>query len=147
MLSVLLQGTLAFDPERRTSASGKPFATCSVRVPADEGAIFVSVIAFADVADRLLAHVKGDSVAIVGRAALKAWAGKDGNERHGLSVVAEQILSHYELGKRRDRMEAALNTNETTSKGRANSLVGRPMPNAEGGFGDMADDLPWAGPA
>lgn len=48
----------------------------------------------------LLALTRGDSCAIVGRAKLSTWT-KDGEEKHGLSVVAEKMLTAYQLDKKR----------------------------------------------
>ena len=101
-LDVLVSGTLAPDPQSRTSAAGKPFATALVRVPIEDAeALLCSVIAFAPGAvQALLALVKGDAVAIVGRAKLNERE-KDGERKHGLSVVAEQVLTVYQIDKRR----------------------------------------------
>lgn len=48
----------------------------------------------------LLAHSKGDEIAVAGRAGLRSWSGKDG-EQHGLSVVADKVLSAYMANKLR----------------------------------------------
>ncbi len=48
----------------------------------------------------LLALHKGDALAIAGRAKLSSWT-KDGEEKHGLSVVADRVLSAYAAGKAR----------------------------------------------
>ncbi len=75
MLSVLASGTLVKDPKARTSAAGKPYATGTMRVPAENAeAVLVSVIAFnADAVAALLALSRGDSCAIAGRAKLTSW--------------------------------------------------------------------------
>jgi single-stranded DNA-binding protein len=109
MLSILASGTLVADPVSRTSAAGKPYATCTMRVPCeDSDAVLVSIITFAsDAVAALLALAKGDSCAIAGRAKLTAWE-KDGTEHHGLSVVADRVLSAYAAGKlRKASREAA----------------------------------------
>jgi hypothetical protein len=67
------------------------FATALLRAATEEGATFVSLIAFADLAERLLELGKGDAVAVSGRAKLSSWTGKDGAERHRLSIVATEI--------------------------------------------------------
>lgn len=48
----------------------------------------------------ILALSRGDSVAIAGRAKLSSWQ-KDGEEKHGLSVVADRVMSAYAAGKQR----------------------------------------------
>ena len=102
MLSILATGTLVNDPKSRTSATGKLYATASLRVPAeDSDALLISCIAFnADAVAALLALSRGDSCAIAGRAKLSSWT-KDGEERHGLSVVADKVLTVYAAGKAR----------------------------------------------
>ena len=102
ILSVLCTGTLVADPRRRTSATGKDYATGSLRVPAEDSeAMLVSIIVFnADAVAAILALQRGDSCAIAGRAKLTSWT-KDGEEKHGLSVVADRVLSVYAAGKAR----------------------------------------------
>lgn len=100
MLSVLASGTLVNDPRERQSAAGKTYATALLRVPAEDAdAMLVSAIAFnADAVAALLALAKGDSCAIAGRGKLTSWE-KDGEQRHGLSVVADKVLTVYAAGK------------------------------------------------
>lgn len=102
MLSILATGTLVNDPKSRMSVTGKAYATASMRVPAeDSGAVLVSIIAFAsDAVQAILALQRGDSCSIAGRAKLTSWT-KDGEEKHGLSVVADRVLSAYAAGKAR----------------------------------------------
>ncbi|OFW00159.1 MAG: hypothetical protein A3G20_05105 [Acidobacteria bacterium RIFCSPLOWO2_12_FULL_59_11] len=108
MLNILASGTLVSDPRQRTTAGGKAFATGQMRVPAEDAdPMLVSVIAFnADAVQALLALAKGDSCAIAGRAKLTSWE-KDGEQRHGLSVTADQVLTIYQIEKRRKRAAAS----------------------------------------
>jgi len=93
MLSILANGTLIADPVEHRSANDKPYATCTMRVPCDDGELmYVSVISFnADAVAALLALRRGDACAIAGRAKLTSWE-TGGVERHGLSVVAVRVL-------------------------------------------------------
>ena len=91
-LHCLATGSLIGDPVRRAGGKGE-FATATLRTATDDGAILVSVIAFGDQAEQLLAHRQGGAVAISGRATLRSWTGKDGETKCGLSLVAEQIAS------------------------------------------------------
>jgi single-stranded DNA-binding protein len=102
MLSVLATGTLIADPVSRMSVAGKPYTTASVKVPAENTEpMLVSVIAFAeDTAAALLLLKKGDACAIAERAKLSSWT-KNGEEKHGLSVIADRVLSVYAAGKQR----------------------------------------------
>lgn len=103
-LSVLANGTLVRDPESRTSRAGQRYAAGLLRIPVDgEDSVLANLVAFSSTAaEALLAHAKGDSIAVTGRAKLTAWE-KDGEQRHGLSVVVEGVLSPYQLEKRRSR--------------------------------------------
>jgi len=102
MLNVLATGSLIRDPERRHTSAGKPYATALMRVPSEDSeAIMVSVIAFnADAVAALLALAKGDALAVAGRAKLTTWQ-KNGEDRHGLSVIADRVMSAYAAGKTR----------------------------------------------
>lgn len=89
----LVSGSLLGDPVQRTSAKGKAFATATLRVATEDGSILVSMAAFGDTAEALLQHRAGDAVAVAGRAKLTSWTGKDGVEKHGVSVTADSIVS------------------------------------------------------
>ncbi len=91
-IHALVTGSLIADPTRRSGAQGD-FATATIRVATDDGAILVSVIAFGDQVEQILAHRQGGAVAIAGRATLRSWVGKDGETKCGLALVAEQIAS------------------------------------------------------
>ncbi len=108
MLSVLASGTLAADPKARTSASGKAFATALLRVPSEDAeAMLASVITFdSGAVAALLALSKGDALAIAGRAKLSEWT-KDGEQKHGLSVIADKVLTVYQAGKLREQARGA----------------------------------------
>lgn len=103
MLNVLASGALIKDPQQRTAATGKPFATALLRVPVEDGEpVFASLIAFESAAvDALLALAKGDSVAVSGRGKLTTWQGQNGEQRHGLSIVVDRVLTAYQAGKQR----------------------------------------------
>lgn len=102
MLTALASGTLVRDPKQRTSAAGKPFATALMRCPVEDAEpALVSVIAFSEAAVRaLLALHQGDALAVAGRAKMTSWE-REGEQRHGLSVVADQVLTAYHVEKRR----------------------------------------------
>ena len=70
MLNILATGTLVSDPKSRQSATGKAYATASMRVPTEDSeAMLASLIAFnADAVASILALSKGDSLSVAGRA-------------------------------------------------------------------------------
>jgi len=103
-LFALASGTLIADPQKRAGANGKPFTTATLRTPTDgeEGAVLVSLICFDVDAQAVLAGLsKGDAISVTGRAALKSWTGKDGDLRHGLSLVADRVMTAYQVRKAR----------------------------------------------
>ena len=109
-LTVLATGTLVNDPQSRTSAAGKSFATALLRVPCEDAEpALVSLIAFSnDSVSALLAHSKGDSLSVAGRGKLTCWAGKDGQQAHGLGLVVDKALSAYMISKKRRDAEEAV---------------------------------------
>ena len=102
MLSVLASGVLVSDPRSRTSATGKLYATAALRVACEDGEpIIASLICFDEQAvTAFLALMKGDSCACAGRAKLSTWE-KNGEQRTGLSVTVDRVLTVYAAGKAR----------------------------------------------
>lgn len=56
----------------------------------EPGAPLASTIAFGAVGDRLIQCRSGS---VSGRARLTSWTSADGQQRHGLSIVVEQIVT------------------------------------------------------
>jgi single-strand DNA-binding protein len=92
-LHAVAVGTLVGAPAHRTGQSGKDFATGDIRVAAEGESVFVSLIAFGDQAQQLLADQQGATIAVSGRAKLTSWTGRDGVEKHGLSLMVFEITS------------------------------------------------------
>ena len=103
MIDALIAGKVHGTPTQRTGKSGKPFALAKVRTPTTEGeSVFVSVIAFDDApVAALLALKEGDSVAVTGPLKVGTWQDKDGNHRPALDVVAQQVLTVYQVRHKR----------------------------------------------
>lgn len=107
MLSALASGQIVRAPKTGTSASGTRWCNATIRVPCGqdrEGAAvsaFVTVLAFNDVADRLSRLGQGDSVAVQGPLKQTTYQTKDGETRHGLELLAQSLLTPYDLRKRR----------------------------------------------
>jgi single-stranded DNA-binding protein len=85
-------GVLVRDPERRAGAKGI-FGTATIRAGAGENAQWISIIAFGEAADRLLSLHAVDAVSAAGRAEIKSWTDRSGAERHGLSIVASEVIA------------------------------------------------------
>jgi len=104
-----------------------------VRVPIErEDAALVSVIAFDDEACAALESLrKGDAVSIKGPLKPTTWTGRDGEARHGLSMIVQQIMT----GEKEKRPRAPK---------KPNGYAGR---NDDAGFPEGAGDLSGIGRA
>jgi single-stranded DNA-binding protein len=91
-LHILALGALIADPIRRTGKNGD-YATALLRTATDNDSVLISLIAFNDAAETLLAYRHGSTLAVSGRAKLTSWTGRDSEEHHGLSLVIEQVAS------------------------------------------------------
>lgn len=111
-LAILAMGKLSADPvKHKKEETGSVFATARLATPTDGDSVLISVIAFSEAGEALLAHRKGDQIAVAGYAKPSQWTGKAGETKHGLSMVADHILSAYAVSKRRrevDLFEGAL---------------------------------------
>lgn len=106
MIGALISGTLVADPVERTTREGKPFTTATLRVPAGEDAIFIGVAAFDQAAAARLAQMrKGGNVSACGVLEQTRWTGKDGAERTGWRLTANEIMSAYSATKKRRAAE------------------------------------------
>jgi single-stranded DNA-binding protein len=106
MLSALATGQIIRTPKSGISASGVKWANTTIRCPCgqsregDQETAFINVICFGDQADKLARLDKGDAISAQG--ALKPTQyEKDGEQRHGLELLAQAILSPY--GRRKKR--------------------------------------------
>ena len=107
MLTALIAGQLATTPKSGTAASGTQWANCVVRCPCgqnretgDQESAFVQIAAFGEHAATLSRLAKGDAVTAQGALKPTTYM-KDGQERHGLSLTANGILTPYALKKKR----------------------------------------------
>jgi single-strand DNA-binding protein len=105
-------GVLAKDPERRTSKTGKPFATMNVAVTignSDDGrevTQWVRVACFGETAEKIAAAAKkGDRVYCEGSLTLNEWTDAQGERRTGLNVAAFKVEKVPGIGKNRPRRE------------------------------------------
>lgn len=94
MIRALITGTLYGTPQARTAASGNQYATAKLRADGKDGtSAWCSVIAFGEVADRLLTLGDGAALSISGRAEVNAWLDKQGEPKAGLSLVADEMVT------------------------------------------------------
>ena len=72
----------------------------------DGDSLFVSVIMFGDAAKPFMALSDGDAVALTGSISPKAWTDKTtGEPRAGLDMQVQQVLSMYQLQKKRQQAQ------------------------------------------
>jgi Single-strand binding protein family len=88
----LVSGTLGRDPERRIGQR-REFATATIRVGHADGAQWVNILAFAEVADRLLGLHKGDGASVAGRLELRTWRSQEGAQHTSLTIIAGEIAA------------------------------------------------------
>ena len=55
--------------------------------------LWLSVMAFGKQAEQLLKHSKGELISLHGKATQNTWKDKDGNERTGLTLIVDSIVS------------------------------------------------------
>lgn len=92
MIRVLLTGQLHADPVQRTSANGNAYTTAKLKADASDGAqVWCSLIAFAEVGERLATLKANAAISVSGRAKLSAWIDKNGNPAAGLDVTIDEI--------------------------------------------------------
>ena len=114
MLSAIVSGTLATDPRSGTSKTGTEWANAVVRCPVgqnretgDQESAFVQVAAFGDEAAKLSRLAKGDAVSASGALKPSTYTAKTGEERHGLSLTVNTIMSAYMIRKKAGANDAA----------------------------------------
>jgi single-stranded DNA-binding protein len=109
MIDGLIAGKLHERPVERMDKSGNPYAIAKVRTSTGDGDgadVFVNVIAFdAKACGSLLTLDEGDSVALAGSLTPKVWTDKQGNTRPSVDMVATQVLTAYQVTKKRSHLE------------------------------------------
>lgn len=94
MIRTLFTAQLYGDPIARTSKSGSQFATAKVKADGKDGAVlWISIVAFNDLAERLLTLKANNAVAISGKLEVSAYVAKDGSPAAGLSVVCDELAA------------------------------------------------------
>jgi Single-strand binding protein family len=118
-VDVILTGRLQATPVLRVARTGSEFVTVGLIV-AQSGAeierLYVSLIGFdAEVMAALLAHEKGDSLAVAGRATIGIYASQTAPVRPSVNVVVHAVMSPYFLRKCRRAVVAAMGGAEACS--------------------------------
>ena len=110
MLDALVSGKLIRDPQIKTSSNGNQYVQflMSVSNHGEADTQIVSGIGFdQSVVDKVSLLKKGDSLSVVGSLKQTEWTDRVSNEvKHGLSIVANQSLSIYDIKKRKPKPAA-----------------------------------------
>ena len=106
MIDGLIAGRIYGDPQNREDANGKFYSVGKVKAATSGGeSLLVSVIVFGDAAQQFLALSDGDTVALAGSLSPKVWTDKEGQQRPGLDMQVHQVLSMYQLQKKRQQAQ------------------------------------------
>jgi len=106
MIEALVSGKLHGQPAQKMAKTGKPFVVAKVRAHAGDTDVFVNVIAFSPAAcQALLVLTEGDAVALAGSLTPKAWTDREGVARPALDLLANQVLSAYQVTRKRKALE------------------------------------------
>jgi single-stranded DNA-binding protein len=101
-LDVAGYGFLAADADARVSKNGKPWVRLRVGFGKGEGVIWLSVACFGRAAESAAELKKGDRVYLEGQDLKQdTWRGRDGVERHGLSVTSHLCEPTHMIGRQR----------------------------------------------
>ena len=108
---VFLQGRLVADPELRHTQQGTPVASYRLAVdrgykskdPNAQNADFINVVSWRNTAEFVANHFKkGDGLTVQGRAEVRKYTDKDGNNRETVEMIADSV---YFGEKKRDTSE------------------------------------------
>lgn len=103
MIDTLISGRVRGAPTFRTASNGTPFASFRLAAADRNGvSVLCSCVVFSATAYAAVQALEdGDSVAVSGEAEVSAWAGSNGEQRTGLSVMVHGVLTPYHMGRKR----------------------------------------------
>lgn len=94
MMRALITGNLYGDPQARTSQAGKSFTTAKVRADGKDGSVvWVSLVAFGELAERLATLKANNAVAVSGKVEVNAYLNKADEPAAGLSIVVDELAT------------------------------------------------------
>jgi single-stranded DNA-binding protein len=133
-------GFCAADADSRISKAGKPWVSLRIGCGKDEAVQWLSVACFGKAVDVAAELKKGDRCLVEGNIKLDSWRGKDGVDRHGLSVACFKIEKSNETGRnyppKREKPPAA------AASGRERAARSDYAP--AGGVAGLNDDIPFS---
>jgi single-stranded DNA-binding protein len=94
MIAVLVTGALFKAPEGRTSKSGKPFVTATIRAKDGDAMTFIRIVAFSETAQTELLRLReGDSLSVQGAFKAELYKPEGGEPKLSLTVFADHVLA------------------------------------------------------
>jgi len=100
--SVLVSGSLFRAPEQKTSKSGKPFVTATIKVKDGEAVAWWKILAFSDsVCAELLRLGDGDALAAQGTLKAETYE-RNGETKLSLTIFADAVLALRQPAKQRE---------------------------------------------
>lgn len=115
MIEGLIAGRLVGVAETREGKNGTSFALAKVKAIAGDGeSLIVNVIAFAtEASSALMALDDGDALALSGALTPKVWTDKQGNTRPAMDMIATQVLTAYQVNRKRMELGFPAMSNES----------------------------------
>jgi len=115
MIEGLIAGKLVGVAETREGKNGTSFALAKVKAIAGDGeSLIVNVIAFAtEASSALMALDDGDALALSGALTPKVWTDKQGNTRPAMDMIATQVLTAYQVNRKRMELGLPAMSNES----------------------------------
>ena len=132
-------GFCSADAEARTSQAGKRWVRLRVGVGKDDAVQWLSVAVFGKAAEAAAELKKGDRCLCEGNIKLDSWRGKDGVDRHGLSVACFKIEKTNGPAHGRPQRDEQKPAPAASGRERAARSDYAPA----GGTADLNDDIPF----
>jgi single-stranded DNA-binding protein len=123
----LISGALFRAPELKTAKTGKPYATASLRVTADNATDYWSVLAFSESAQAELMRLgEGDKVSLQGSLKLEVYTSRDGESKISRTLFADHVLALRQPPRERKPSNAAAKRDTASAPARADFDDGLP---------------------
>jgi single-stranded DNA-binding protein len=102
MTFALVNGQLFRAPEQRTSKTGKPYVTATLKVKDGEASQWWRVTAFSESAQaEIMRLAEGDSLAVQGSFKAEIYTPDGGETKLSLSIIADRVLALRQAPKER----------------------------------------------
>jgi single-stranded DNA-binding protein len=130
-------GTLGRDAELKTSAKGKRYLRANIAVSEGEATTWINAMIFdAAAIDDSAKFVKGARIYLEGRLQLSEWTDRDGNQRHGLSVMSWHCRL-AQIGRNKPQRDRA------PADGRHKFATAKPAQSSTSSDAELNDDIPF----